>query len=95
MTDIWLVTKGEYSSYHVVAAFTSVEAADEFARVSNLNQEDGWSSKHEVERIDLDPPTPEVVQRTVKEVTPAPPACLPDDVIEALQKYVTNKPPDR
>lgn len=69
MTDIWIVTQGEYSSYSVIAAFTTMEAANEFARVSNENLTEYY--KYEVERIDLDPPNPEVVKRAVEE-EPAP-----------------------
>jgi hypothetical protein len=75
MTDIWIVAQGEYSSYTVIAAFTTMEAADEFARVSNENNDNkGWYGgygKYEVERIDLNPPNPEVVKRIV-EGEPAP-----------------------
>src|SRR5678815_1091483 len=66
MTDIGIVTQGEYSSYSVVAAFTTVEAADEFAAISNGNRDD-YESLYVVERVDLDPPNPAVVPRSVIE----------------------------
>jgi hypothetical protein len=79
--DIWIVTTGEYSSYSVTAAFTEVEVADEFARISNANT-DGWPSEYRVERIDLNPPMPVLKQRPV--VTP-----LPDDDYDPVTSTAT------
>lgn len=93
--DVWIVTQGEYSSYSVIAAFTTVEAADEFARISNLNY-DGYS-RYEVERIDLDPPNPEIVRRVTKEAEPiqhAAPACLSEEMIQALRYTTREVPPE-
>ena len=67
MTDIWIVTCGEYSSYAVIAAFSTVEAADVFAATSNANRE-YHDSRYEVERLDFDPPPPAFVPREQREI---------------------------
>lgn len=58
--DIWLVTYGEYSSYTVIAAFTTMEAADTYADVMNRSNEEHYYT-YQVERVDLDPPLPALV----------------------------------
>jgi hypothetical protein len=68
MTDIWLVTCGDYSDYNVDSAFSTMEAADAHcARMQENYDNITWH----VERVDLDPPLPEVVQKVIKE-TPKP-----------------------
>lgn len=62
MTDLWIVTSGEYSSYSVVAGFTTMDAADAYAAVCNANH---TFIDYRVERIDVDPPLPERVRQVV------------------------------
>lgn len=61
--DIWIVTRGEYSSYEVIAGFSTDKLAMEYAAAMNANEPERWDS-YRVERIDLDPPTPEIVRIT-------------------------------
>jgi hypothetical protein len=62
--DIWLVTCGSYSDYSVDSAFSTMEAADEYcARMQENLDNITW----QVERVDLDPPLPEVVQKVIEE----------------------------
>lgn len=53
--DVWVVIEGEYSSRSVVAAFTTLEAANDYKDICEQNDPD---VTFEVERLDLDPPNP-------------------------------------
>ena len=65
--NIYLVTRGEYSSYHVIAAFTVMKDADDYAAVQNANGD----GRYEVERVDLDPPLPDVVRKAAEVIKSA------------------------
>jgi hypothetical protein len=91
MTDIWIVTSGEYSSYSVDAAFTTMEAADAWAARMNANRGpyQHYAIEYIVERIDLDPLLPELVKHVVEE--PKPRSVEIDALPELLQSLIIPK----
>lgn len=61
MATIYIVTQGDYSSYRIVAPFSTMEAAEAFC-----SQWNGLTGDHdhynEIEAYELDPPHPPVVE---------------------------------
>jgi len=68
MSDAWMVTRGDYSAYQVLAVFTTVELADAWCAEINVRKAHRWDDDAEVERIDLDPLLPSIVTTVVAEV---------------------------
>lgn len=55
MAKVYVVTSGDYSDYHVSAAFSTRDAADTYAALNNHPREQ-WYETYRVEEFDLDTP---------------------------------------
>ena len=52
MSDVYVVTEGEYEDYHIVAIFSTLEKAEAFT--------DRFNSEYDIESFELDPVKQEI-----------------------------------
>lgn len=68
LTDAWIVTAGCYSDYGVIAAFSTQALADAYAAESNERYKFSGCDVYQVERVDLDPVLPSLVEKKLSDV---------------------------
>lgn len=69
MTDIWVVTVGEYSELSVDCAFENEEDAKRYCFEQNANKV-SWEATYSYQRTDFNPPLPSVVAAVVQKKEP-------------------------